>query len=133
MAHLDDITERCLEKTGFYIKNCIGQRDQRQHGIIRTNCVDCLDRTNTAQFAVGKHALGHQVGLYYVDYCWIRVISITDHYLRINSKNKGYWLWSKTVYRDNSSMVLMLHSTGQSGLNGQPCHQQQLKSGCPEL
>ena len=61
MAHLDDITERCLEKTGFYVKNCVGQPDQRQHGIIRTNCVDCLDRTNTAQFAIGKHALGHQV------------------------------------------------------------------------
>ena len=29
---------------------------------MRTNCVDCLDRTNTAQFVVGKYALAHQVG-----------------------------------------------------------------------
>ena len=35
---------------------------QRQHGVVRTNCVDCLDRTNTAQFAIGKTALGMQVG-----------------------------------------------------------------------
>jgi len=34
---------------------------QRQHGVVRTNCVDCLDRTNTAQFAIGKTALGMQV------------------------------------------------------------------------
>eukprot|EP00842_Homolaphlyctis_polyrhiza_P000805 jgi/Hompol1/1725/HPOL_001926-RA len=31
-----------------------------QSGILRTNCVDCLDRTNAAQFVVGKCALAHQ-------------------------------------------------------------------------
>ena len=30
-------------------------------GVIRVNCVDCLDRTNIAQFVVGKHVLGLQV------------------------------------------------------------------------
>lgn len=43
-----------------------------QTGVIRTNCVDCLDRTNTAQFAVGKCALGYQVIFYsyhYKMYC----------------------------------------------------------------
>jgi phosphatidylinositol 3,5-bisphosphate 5-phosphatase len=32
-----------------------------QTGIARVNCVDCLDRTNTAQFAIGKCVLGHQL------------------------------------------------------------------------
>lgn len=32
-----------------------------QRGIVRVNCVDCLDRTNTAQFIVGKCALGYQL------------------------------------------------------------------------
>jgi hypothetical protein len=32
-----------------------------QHGIIRTNCIDCLDRTNAAQFIIAKCALGHQL------------------------------------------------------------------------
>ena len=32
-----------------------------QTGVIRTNCVDCLDRTNTAQFVIGKCALAFQV------------------------------------------------------------------------
>ena len=32
-----------------------------QHGIVRVNCVDCLDRTNTAQFIMGKCALGYQL------------------------------------------------------------------------
>ncbi|XP_033099185.1 polyphosphoinositide phosphatase-like [Anneissia japonica] len=33
----------------------------KQTGVLRTNCVDCLDRTNTAQFVAGKIALSHQL------------------------------------------------------------------------
>ena len=37
---------------------------QKQRGVLRTNCIDCLDRTNVAQFAAGLSALGRQlVGL----------------------------------------------------------------------
>jgi hypothetical protein len=32
-----------------------------QNGICRINCVDCLDRTNAAQFVFGKRVLGHQL------------------------------------------------------------------------
>ena len=32
-----------------------------QHGVIRVNCIDCLDRTNVAQFCIGKLALRRQL------------------------------------------------------------------------
>lgn len=32
-----------------------------QKGVLRTNCIDCLDRTNIAQFAYGLVAFGHQL------------------------------------------------------------------------
>ncbi|GJJ73214.1 phosphatidylinositol 4-phosphatase [Entomortierella parvispora] len=32
-----------------------------QKGVIRTNCMDCLDRTNVVQSAVGRHILNHQL------------------------------------------------------------------------
>ncbi|AQK75504.1 Phosphoinositide phosphatase SAC2 [Zea mays] len=32
-----------------------------QKGVLRTNCIDCLDRTNVAQYAHGLAALGHQL------------------------------------------------------------------------
>ncbi|KAG0210659.1 phosphatidylinositol-3,5-bisphosphate 5-phosphatase [Mortierella sp. GBA30] len=32
-----------------------------QNGVVRTNCIDCLDRTNAAQFIIAKCALGHQL------------------------------------------------------------------------
>ena len=42
----------------FYSPDTPG-RDQA--GVVRVNCVDCLDRTNTAQFMIGKYALGFQL------------------------------------------------------------------------
>lgn len=41
-----------------------------QKGVLRTNCIDCLDRTNVAQYAYGLAALGrqlHALGLTDVD------------------------------------------------------------------
>lgn len=32
-----------------------------QAGVLRTNCIDCLDRTNVAQYAYGLAALGSQL------------------------------------------------------------------------
>ncbi|AQK82867.1 Phosphoinositide phosphatase SAC2 [Zea mays] len=32
-----------------------------QKGVLRTNCIDCLDRTNVAQYAYGLAALGYQL------------------------------------------------------------------------
>lgn len=32
-----------------------------QNGVLRTNCIDCLDRTNVAQFSYGLASLGHQL------------------------------------------------------------------------
>ena len=32
-----------------------------QRGVLRTNCIDCLDRTNVAQFSAGCAALAQQL------------------------------------------------------------------------
>jgi len=37
------------------------ERLYEQKGVIRTNCMDCLDRTNVVQSAVGRHILNHQL------------------------------------------------------------------------
>ncbi|CAM6086971.1 unnamed protein product [Calypogeia fissa] len=38
-----------------------GRKPQFQCGVLRTNCIDCLDRTNVAQYAYGLAALGRQL------------------------------------------------------------------------
>ncbi|XP_047325430.1 phosphatidylinositol-3-phosphatase SAC1 [Impatiens glandulifera] len=42
-------------------KNYGGEAPQFQSGVLRTNCIDCLDRTNVAQYAYGLEALGRQL------------------------------------------------------------------------
>ncbi|KAJ1919208.1 phosphatidylinositol-3,5-bisphosphate 5-phosphatase [Mycoemilia scoparia] len=37
------------------------QARRLQNGIVRSNCIDCLDRTNAAQTIIGKTALAHQL------------------------------------------------------------------------
>lgn len=61
MAKLATIANKSvIEKTGLFFKD-ENQTMTFQTGLVRVNCVDCLDRTNTAQFAIGKCALAHQL------------------------------------------------------------------------
>ncbi|KAF2788723.1 polyphosphoinositide phosphatase-like protein Fig4 [Melanomma pulvis-pyrius CBS 109.77] len=59
---LEYLAEKVLQKTGFF-HNGDGDLDspQVQNGVARTNCIDCLDRTNACQFVIGKRALGRQL------------------------------------------------------------------------
>lgn len=59
---LEAIAEDVMHVTGFF-RNGDGKtsKPRMQNGIARTNCIDCLDRTNAAQFVIGKRALGHQL------------------------------------------------------------------------
>uniref|UniRef100_A0A8C1T647 FIG4 phosphoinositide 5-phosphatase n=1 Tax=Cyprinus carpio TaxID=7962 RepID=A0A8C1T647_CYPCA len=80
LDRLSMIAENVVKRTGFFVNRpdfyCHMLRpDERwgdlggkvtpngriQTGVLRTNCVDCLDRTNTAQFMVGKCALAYQL------------------------------------------------------------------------
>lgn len=59
---LEGIAQTIMDKTGFFhngdsLENIPGV----QNGIARTNCIDCLDRTNAAQFVIGKRAFGYQL------------------------------------------------------------------------
>ncbi|KAJ5098097.1 Polyphosphoinositide phosphatase [Penicillium argentinense] len=59
---LEGIAGDIIPKTAFF-KNGHDLETglQIQNGVARTNCIDCLDRTNAAQFVIGKRALGHQL------------------------------------------------------------------------
>lgn len=64
MPDLARIAESIVQSTGMYLhdpQGSTGQRNRFQTGLVRVNCVDCLDRTNTAQFAIGKCVLAHQL------------------------------------------------------------------------
>jgi len=60
---LETIAENVVSTTGFFHNGAMNgiNRPKLQNGVCRTNCIDCLDRTNAAQFVIGKRALGHQL------------------------------------------------------------------------
>ncbi|KAL6160953.1 phosphatidylinositol-3 [Exserohilum turcicum] len=62
IATLENLAEKVMRKTGFFRNGDIEfDEPQVQNGVARTNCIDCLDRTNAAQFVIGKRALGRQL------------------------------------------------------------------------
>lgn len=59
---LESIAEDVMASTGFFHNgNHLSIHTKLQNGVARTNCIDCLDRTNAAQFIIGKRALGYQL------------------------------------------------------------------------
>lgn len=75
IAVLEQLAEDMLRATNFYHSGPLPASFSKldsdadpahpslflQHGAVRINCVDCLDRTNAAQFVIGKAALAHQL------------------------------------------------------------------------
>ncbi|KAI4201619.1 MAG: hypothetical protein LQ350_003098 [Teloschistes chrysophthalmus] len=53
-------TDGALDKHGMTVE-VDGKVQQRQTGVVRTNCMDCLDRTNVVQSAFGSRALEKQL------------------------------------------------------------------------
>ena len=61
IGDLEEIADDVVSKTGFFHNGHDVNDAKVQHGVARTNCIDCLDRTNAAQFIIGKKALGYQL------------------------------------------------------------------------
>lgn len=48
--------QKDFEQFSYYLQDADGVR-QRQRGVFRTNCIDCLDRTNVVQGLLARHHL----------------------------------------------------------------------------
>ncbi|KAB1202057.1 Phosphoinositide phosphatase SAC6 [Morella rubra] len=50
-----------LERNGYLLLNEKGEKMKEQLGVVRTNCIDCLDRTNVTQSMIGRKMLEFQL------------------------------------------------------------------------
>ncbi|KAF8253597.1 hypothetical protein K440DRAFT_648422 [Wilcoxina mikolae CBS 423.85] len=76
-----------LDTTISYTEDISGTFTQRQHGVLRTNCMDCLDRTNVVQSGSARRALESQ----------LRVLGIT-----LNSPTTE---WFNILWADNGDAI----------------------------
>ncbi|KAI1178621.1 SacI homology domain-containing protein [Nemania sp. FL0916] len=60
VSQLLDILGEKIGKTGSTVE-LNGQVENKQNGVLRTNCMDCLDRTNVCQSSFGKYMLDQQL------------------------------------------------------------------------
>lgn len=65
---LVDSIQRDLDEQGYFLLSLASWKVVRkQSGVIRTNCIDCLDRTNVVQGVVAQRAVNiqlHQMGVF---------------------------------------------------------------------
>lgn len=74
----------------------------RQTGVIRTNCMDCLDRTNVAQSAFAQHILQK---------------ALTDEGFTIDFVTDASTNWFNTLWADNGDAISRLYA-GTAALKG---------------
>lgn len=61
LSLLYDQIEEYLVKHGYFLLNSEGEKVKEQMGVVRTNCIDCLDRTNVTQSMIGRKMLEIQL------------------------------------------------------------------------
>ncbi|XP_066331792.1 phosphoinositide phosphatase SAC7-like [Miscanthus floridulus] len=61
LSQLYDQIKDYLQKHKYFLVNDKGEKIEEQTGTVRTNCIDCLDRTNVTQSMIGRKFLESQL------------------------------------------------------------------------
>ncbi|CAN8278759.1 unnamed protein product [Cochlearia groenlandica] len=75
--------EGFLEKNGYFLLNEKGEKMKEQLGVVRTNCIDCLDRTNVTQSMIGRKMLELQlkrIGVFGAEETISSHVNFDEHY-----------------------------------------------------
>lgn len=64
-----------LKRQGYFLRNPAGEIIEEQKGIVRVNCIDCLDRTNVTQSFLAQKSFDsqlQQIGLFSTSECMLQ-------------------------------------------------------------
>lgn len=90
-----------IDEQGYFLSGVkLDSVDIKQSGVIRTNCMDCLDRTNVVQSMIAKHVLNQQLKA-------MRVVS-TEH--TINEFSEDFAFVFRNMWADNADAVSIAYS-----------------------
>ena len=91
---MDSLGER-LDAFGETVK-VGGMVHRKQSGVLRTNCMDCLDRTNVVQSACGQRALEKQ---------------LQEQGFIVNLRTDPTTQWFNTLWADNGDAISKQYSS----------------------
>ncbi|CAF1496529.1 unnamed protein product [Rotaria magnacalcarata] len=110
IADLDDYSYFAISKTGIL--------QGQQNGVFRTNCIDCLDRTNVVQSLIAKRILEEQLQRNNV----IQYRESIDSYKQLSSIFKNVWADNADVislqYAGTGALKTDYTRTGQRSAMG---------------
>ncbi|KAJ5578561.1 uncharacterized protein N7459_007525 [Penicillium hispanicum] len=95
VSRLVDRVKETLDEFGYTIVKD-GTTSRRQSGIVRTNCMDCLDRTGVAQCAFGQWALERQ---------------LQNEGIAIDLGGDSSTQWFNTLWADNGDAISKQYSS----------------------
>ncbi|KAH9325748.1 hypothetical protein KI387_005926, partial [Taxus chinensis] len=95
-----------LKEQRYFLLTTTGEKVEEQTGVIRTNCVDCLDRTNVTQSMLGRKSLETQ----------LHQIEILQRSQNL-SHNKHFYNLFKTLWANHGDEISIQYS-GTPALKG---------------
>ncbi|KAI4155134.1 MAG: hypothetical protein LQ341_000231 [Variospora aurantia] len=95
VALLMDTLGGRLDRFGMTVE-AGGHLSTRQKGVLRTNCMDCLDRTNVVQSACGSRALEKQ---------------LLEEGVKVDLQTDATTQWFNTLWADNGDAVSKQYSS----------------------
>jgi hypothetical protein len=102
VSQLFDTLNPTLTSYGWTVKSGAEQTLHRQSGVLRTNCMDCLDRTNVVQSACGRLALEQQ---------------LAEQGITIDLQKDPSTSWFNTLWADNGDAISRQYA-GTAALKG---------------
>jgi len=106
LSQLYEQIEDYLKKHGYLLLNEKGEKIQEQDGTVRTNCIDCLDRTNVTQSMIGRRILESQLQR-------IGVFSVSDTITKYPAFDASY----KVLWANHGDAISIQYS-GTPALKG---------------
>ncbi len=95
VVHLVDLLDSKIQDFGWTIElnNTV---TRKQYGVLRTNCMDCLDRTNVVQSACAQRVLESH---------------LKEEGLEVNLQNDPTTQWFNTLWADNGDAISKQYSS----------------------
>ncbi len=101
LALLINQVDQSFRAQGFFSKDATGHVITQQSGVLRTNCMDNLDRTNVVQSLFARRSLLIQLGKDYL---------LTDDKNVLNSPFKPFEKIYKSIWANNANAISMLYA-----------------------
>ncbi|KAI9456718.1 SacI homology domain-containing protein [Boletus coccyginus] len=113
LGHLEDIADH-MDRFGFTLTDAsTDERITEQHGVFRTNCLDCLDRTNFVQDILSRKAIEQFLGLVHRE--WLQANALWAHHRELWAEN-GDTL--SRIYAGTGALNTSFTPTGKRTLAG---------------